>query len=104
MTKTLNFIAAVVTGLSVSAFACTAAYAQDDQPRSVVVQTADLNLNSESGQKILSLRISRAARNVCSHSTGGLGVSARRLIDKCVAQTIANATPDATQMASVSTK
>lgn len=104
MTKTLNFIAAVITGLSVSAFACTAAYAQDDQPRQTVVQTADLNLNSEVGQKALALRINRAARKVCGDDGSRSDLGRTQSIKRCVAKTIANATPDATQMASVSTK
>jgi UrcA family protein len=104
MTKTLNFIAAVVTGLSVSAFACTAAYAQDDQPRRVVVQTADLNINSEAGQKILALRITRAARKVCGDEGGRFDLGATQNVKRCVAKTIANATPVALQMAAVSTK
>jgi UrcA family protein len=101
MTKTLNFIAAVITGLSVSAFACTAAYAQADEPARVVVQTADLNVNSEAGQKALKLRISRAARSVCGETGSRLGLSEQRLIDLCVAKTIANATPSALQIAAV---
>jgi UrcA family protein len=104
MTKTLNFIAADVTGLSVSAFACTAAYAQYDEPKQVVVETTDLNLNSEAGQKVLKLRISRAARSVCGETGSRLGLSEQRLIDRCVAKSIANTTPDAPQLAAASTK
>lgn len=104
MTKTLNFIAAVITGLSVSAFACTAAYAQDDQPRQMVVQTADLNLNSEAGQKALTLRISRAARKVCGDDGTRVDLGTKQSVKRCVAKTITNATPDVTQMAAVSTK
>ena len=99
MTKTLNFIAAVITGLSISALASTAAYAQSDEPSRVVVQTSDLNLNNEAGQKALKLRVSRAARAVCGDTGTRFGLSEKSAIDKCVAQSIAKATPTSPQMA-----
>lgn len=60
--KTL-FTTLAAAGLALSATAA--------QAESVRVTYSDLNLASPEGQKQLSQRIDRAARNVCGHTRGG---------------------------------
>jgi UrcA family protein len=59
-----------------------AANASDDN-HAVRVRTDDINLATTSGQKILALRIDRAARNVCDFASDRLDHKVRKIERKC---------------------
>ena len=50
---------------------------------SVRVRIGDLDVNSVHGQKILELRIDRAAREVCDFASGQLDRKVRKIEKKC---------------------
>lgn len=57
---------AVFTALALAAMTVPAVAAPTPATQSLAVQTGDLNLASTDGQKILTLRIHRAARTMCA--------------------------------------
>lgn len=61
------------------------------QSSSKQVRTDDINLASEQGQKILALRISRAAREVCDVADDRLDLKIRKIERKCRDAAIASA-------------
>lgn len=50
---------------------------------SIRVRTSDIDVTSVRGQKILGLRIDRAARNVCDFASDQLGRQVRKIEQKC---------------------
>lgn len=60
-----------------------AASAASDETRSISVRSNDINLNTIKGQKILALRIDRAAREVCDFASDQLGHQVRKIERAC---------------------
>lgn len=60
-----------------------AANAASDETRSISVRSYDINLNTMEGQKILALRIDRAAREVCDFANDQLGHQVRKIERAC---------------------
>lgn len=50
---------------------------------SVRVRTNDIDLTSARGQRILALRVDRAAREVCDYASDRLGHQVRKIERKC---------------------
>ena len=74
------------TKLSITAIVAIlplAANAASDNDRSITVRTDDINLMTISGQKVLTLRIDRAAREVCDFASDQLGHQVRKIERKC---------------------
>ncbi len=59
----------------------TAAASVDDH--SIRVRTGDINMSGARGQKILALRIERAAREVCDFANDRLDRQVRKIERKC---------------------
>lgn len=57
--------------------------AASEETHSVSVRTDDINLNTSKGQKILALRIDRAAREVCDFANDQLGHQVRKIERVC---------------------
>lgn len=66
--------------------------AVDDDTRSVVVRTADLNLSDAAGRATLSRRIANAAAIACGH-VDARNLIGSRLAGHCRTDAIANAMP-----------
>lgn len=66
-----------------------AAVGASDHPNSIHVRTNDIDLGSASGQKILAIRISRAAREVCDFADDRLDLKIRKIERQCRDATIA---------------
>lgn len=94
MFKTL-LIAACAT-LTVAAPATAAMEAP-----SATVRTSDLNLAERADQMRLQSRIAATARRVCQ--TGELGTAADRQRDRCIAQALAGAAPQADRLIAAAT-
>ena len=60
-----------------------AANAASDETRSISVRSDDINLNTLKGQKIVALRIDRAAREVCDFASDQLGHQVRKIERAC---------------------
>jgi UrcA family protein len=54
-----------------------------DENASIHVRTKDINLSTSRGQKILALRIDRAAREVCDFAHDRLAHQIRKIERKC---------------------
>lgn len=59
------------------------AIAASDDTRSISVRTDDINMNTARGQKILALRIDRAARGVCDFANDRFGPKIRKIERTC---------------------
>lgn len=68
-----------------------AALGAPDDINSVHVRTSDIDLASASGKKILAIRISRAARDVCDIADDRLDLKIRKIERKCRDAAIASA-------------
>jgi UrcA family protein len=53
------------------------------ETQSIHVRTNDINISSAHGQKILALRVDRAAREVCDFANDRLGHQVRKIERKC---------------------
>lgn len=88
MTKTALFALALIA----SAATVTPTVAQASEPVIVtsIVQTADLDLSTEGGQKTLDLRIIHAAHEVCG-TASDVDLIGKRAVRECRTATIAKA-------------
>jgi UrcA family protein len=91
MTKSITFIAALIAGATVSAFACAPAYAETDAAPALAVQTSDINLNSSEGVKKLQHRIHAAAKAVCGSNDDVRDLGGHALAQQCVVATTSRA-------------
>jgi len=62
--------------------------ADDDQTRTVQVQTGDLNLASESGQAALNARVAQAIDEVCGKSVENRDLIQRQQVHACAKQAL----------------
>lgn len=60
-----------------------AANAASNETRSISVRSDDIDLNTMEGQKILALRIDRAAREVCDFASDQMGHQVRKIERAC---------------------
>lgn len=84
-------ISKIIIAGTLAALSTTGAVAQPDEPRSITVQHADLDLSSEAGQKTLRIRVQRAAHFVCSTGNERLNLGAQRASNKCRQDAVAKA-------------
>lgn len=87
----MNNISKIIISGAFAILSTTAAFAQSTEPRTITVEHADLDLNSEAGQKTLKLRIDRAASAVCSSVDAHQGLAAKRINHKCRNEAVAKA-------------
>ena len=71
------------------AFTATPALAEPPVTVSSTVQTADLDLSSQAGQRALNHRLSIAAKEVCG-TASDVDVAGKNDVRKCRAETLAN--------------
>jgi UrcA family protein len=83
MNRPLLLAAALACALAAPAFA--------GEARSIPVQRADLNLQSEAGAEVMLARLERAAERVCGVANGRIDLATHNLGRACVEETIANA-------------
>ena len=88
MRKTSLFALAIIS--STATITPTVAEAAEAATVSTIVQTADLDLSSASGQRELDLRIVRAAREVCGEASD-VDLKGKNAVRQCRADTIAQA-------------
>jgi UrcA family protein len=74
---------------SLLAFTATSALAEPPVTISTTVQTADLDLSSQAGQRALSHRLTLAAKEVCGTASDA-DVAGKNDVRRCRAETLAN--------------
>jgi UrcA family protein len=85
-------IAATIAATSTTAmFSATVHARTAGDQASLRVETADLNLSSQAGQRKLSLRIERAANEVCDANNTLRDLQARRTVSECIAKATSHA-------------
>jgi UrcA family protein len=92
--KTQENMMLAFTKLAMAAIAATlplVANAASEETHSISVRTDDINLNTKRGQKILALRIDRAAREVCDFANDQLDNRVRKIEQTCRTRTKASA-------------
>jgi UrcA family protein len=98
-----RYALAALAALTLIAGPALAAPAQtDDAPRQAAVPCGDLNLNTPSGQAILTARIHRAAEAVCGPEPDSRDVKAQMAFRGCLKQSVDTAVaaiPSASQLA-----
>lgn len=95
MTKTALFALALVA--TATTITPTVAQASELDRVSSIVQTADLDLSSDRGQRELDRRIARAAREVCGQ-VSDVDLAGQNDARKCVVDTVAGATSQREQL------
>jgi UrcA family protein len=83
----------LITALIVAATVTAPAFAQEPALPTAQVETADLNLASPAGQKLLDRRIKFAARSVCSLDVSGRPVNSGVAFQRCVFKAVKGAQP-----------
>jgi UrcA family protein len=71
------------------AFTATPALAEPPVTVSTIVQTADLDLSSQAGQRALDHRLTLAAKEVCG-SASDVDLAGKNEVRRCRAETLAN--------------
>src|SRR5688572_4707818 len=95
MRNTALFALALIA--SAATIAPTASQAVEPAPVTSIVQTADLDLASASGQRELDRRIVRAARDVCGTASDA-DLAGKNDVRQCRAETIAAVTAQREQL------
>lgn len=71
------------------AFTATPALSESPASVSIVVQTADLDLSSASGQRTLDLRLAQAAKEACG-TASDFDIEGKNDVRRCRAETLAS--------------
>ena len=82
--------------LALLAFTATPALAEPPVAVSTTVQTADLDLSSQAGQRALDHRLSLAAKEVCGVASD-VDIAGKNEVRRCRAKTLANLTSERDQ-------
>lgn len=80
----------LITAAAIKATPVSAAEPPVAETRTAVVQTADLNLGSQAGQRQLDRRLSHAAREVCGDASAA-DLEGRNQVRHCIDETLAHA-------------